>query len=309
MSDSKLIDKTYVRAKGMLFNITGYDHPEESLYCSLKYVGDVKWKQGYAAAREWLKSNHPEFVGDYIHVPRHLVSEVFYPQERWRDLCAQPRTALCRLHCEALDLAAALSVETGIDINEFGITDSLLWGEGHEQSDIDLVVFGPRYTQQLLAAGESLYKGEFSRPDPLLMTAPYSLKVADWPALLDRKRHMGEFRGRFFSLRTVLTAAEMLKMPRPAVGGHASSEMKQEVEFEIADDSWSLCFPAIYRDKAGNQLVDYSVVYEGVFRSGESVRARCTVENLEASQTVEGQPLVRYIIDGPCQLLDRSSCS
>lgn len=272
-------DKSYVEVDGMLFNVTGYEHPSDAVYASLKYVDGQKWKAGYLAACEWLKSNHPEFIDEYIRIPLNRVTKVHDPGERWRDLRSQLTDSLSQLPQEAIRLGEELSAQLAIPISDFGITDSLLWGSGHAESDIDLVVYGAKYTNQILHRATELYSddSDFQRPDPRIMTAPYSLEVRDWPSILARKLHMGSFRGRLFSLRVVLSETDLLQKPKSRFNA-APGSVADEIEFHIADVTESLCFPAIYRDDEGNELVDYSVVYEGVFRVGETVRARGTIE-------------------------------
>ena len=302
-SRSTLIDKTYVRAREMLFNVAGYDHPAESLYASLKYVDGQKWTSGYEAAKQWLAESHPEFVNEYICVPRDEITDVYEPRSRWQTLTASEPSVLSALHREAIALGTELGLRLDIPLHDFGITDSLLWGEGHELSDIDLVVFGTRYAKNIQSRGAELYEerhGELTRPDPLKMTAPYSLQVTDWASLLARKVHMGSYRGRFFSLRVVMDATDLSHVPRKtllAVGE------KTTVTFEVADVRQSLCFPAIYRDAAGNELVDYSVVYEGVFREGDRVRATCSREQIRYE---DGREVSRFIVDGEV-VLDQSN--
>jgi|GEM_PF-4253136 len=293
-SQSKLIDKTYVSARGMLFNVTGYDHPAEFVYAGLKYVDGQKWTSGYDAAKFWLSQFHPQFVDDYICVPREEITDVYEPRSRWQTLLDTPPSDLPGLHREAVALGTELSLRLGIPLRDFGITDSLLWGEGHELSDIDLVVSGTCYAQNIQDRGPELYEdrhGEFTRPDPLEMTAPYSLEVSDWPALLARKAHMGSYRGRFFSLRVLMDATDLSNVPRRST---LAAEETTTIEFQVADVRQSLCFPAIYLDAAGNELVDYSVVYEGVFRVGDRVHATCSREQVRYD---DGREVYRFVIE------------
>ncbi len=299
MAEARLRDKTYIAAKNMLFNVTGYQHPPHHLYGSLKYIDGRKWKDGYTAAIEFLQQKHPEFVaGSFIQIPSEQITTVYDPRARWTELlrAKEEGRGVSSLHQEALDLADGFRKHVNIPLDEFGITDSLLWSDGHCESDIDLVVFGEHQTERILHAAEAIYKqDDFARPDPAVMKAPYSLKVDDWPAILARKMHMGAFRGRLFSLRVILTdeALKQLGREKYIASNTAPNETSTLVEFEIADAKHSLCFPATYRNQDGDELVDYSVVYEGVFRAGEKVRAKCTGENVEFEN---GKTIQRFTI-------------
>ncbi len=293
-----LNDKSYVLTKnGLLFNVTGYHHPPQSVFASLKYIDGKKWKDGYSAAKTFLSQHHPDFVdnsGQYICVPHNRIAKSYDPQERWRELLATSTPS--PLHQQAMELARQISDNLRIPLEEFAITDSLLWGDGHAASDIDLLVVGMGHAQKILENGARLYRHpDFARPDPKVMTAPYSLDVPDWPKLLDRKFHMGAFQGRLFSLRAIRDATP------PGAHEPTPPPTSREITFTIADASQSLFFPAIYTNSAGDELVDYSVVYEGVFRSGDVVRCLISEERNRAKS--------RFVIDGPCNIVQHHAQS
>ena len=112
------------------------------------------------------------------------------------------------------------------------------------------------------------------------MCSPYGLNVEDWPGLLERKVHMGNFRGRLFSVRGVLDDDE-LERRRSESPRLVRTSGRETIEFEVVDVSEALLFPAVYRNRLGDELIDYSVVYEGVFRAGDRVRCECDVETVE----------------------------
>ena len=182
------------------------------------------------------------------------------------------------------------------------MTDSLLWGGGHEQSDIDLVVVGRDPIAKLQSKLSTMYDGAFfRRPDPEQMQAPYGLDVEGWSRILSRKLHMGQFDGRLFSVRGMLHESEC------AHGIYQPPDQRLEqsetmMEFHIADARDSLLFPATYRNEQGDELVDYSVVYEGVFRPGETVACRCIEERqLETYSVGHSEVAKRYVINGPVE--------
>lgn len=291
-----LRDKDYVRTNGgMLFNVTGYEHPPGAVFASLKYVDGEKWTRGYDAACEYLAGTpFVEKMSGYIQVPLDAVEQCYSPRQRWAELRAGVPEA--PLHREAIELAWNLGDALSIHIDSFGITDSLLWGDGHANSDIDLIVVGLGNVRKILERGSAIYEHvDFERPDPHVMTAPYGLKIADWPWLLNRKQHMGVFRGRLFSLRVVLDDHEL---PRKTMVVPEVAE--RPIEFEVADTSRSLLFPTVYIDRKGNELWDYSVVYEGVFREGEIVRCRALRERM-------GNGRVRYVVSGLCERVEEVS--
>lgn len=287
-----LRDKDYVRtANGMLFNVTGYEHPRDAVFASLKYLDGEKWTRGYAAACDYLKdSPFVDSASGYLQVPTSVVEEIYRPRQRWREL--QATKNIGPLHREALELGQQIGDVLQIPLNDFGITDSLLWGDGHVLSDIDLIVVGLDNARQILGNAHLLYATvDFERPDPNVMTAPYGMEIAAWPWLLSRKQHMGVFRQRLFSLRVVLADHEL---PVNTLVESNQDGVEQAIEFEVADASRSLLFPTIYVDPHGNELCDYSVVYEGVFHEGEVVRCHAQPESLSDGR-------LRYVASGLCE--------
>ena len=311
-----VLDKMYVRTvDGMLFNITGYEHPTDSYYASLKYVNGQKWTDGYRAAMEWLSRHHPEYINNYVAVPRRQICEVFDPRERWLELTSRvEQQEAGQLHREAIQLGNKLADHLRLPVNPddrtagLGITDSLLWGDGHAASDIDLVVIGRENITRLLQGMQNVYSTDgFERPDPNQMQAPYGHVVPEWPSILDRKFHMGSYRGRLFSVRGMLSQAEAAARLNAYAAQTVIHTEPKTVTFEIADCSDSLLFPAIYRNSAGDELVDYSVVYEGVFRPGDVVRCAALAERF--TTTSDPKTRIRHIIDGPVHQLRRANAN
>ena len=295
-------DKMYLRTSDdLLFNVTGYRHPDESAYGSLKYIGSKKWTHGYVAAIQYLAEHHPEYVDadQFIRVPNNRIAEVFDPQVRWMELLSSNiRSSLLG---EAVELGSRFreafaippSTSTKID-TEFGITDSLLWGEGHAESDIDLVVVGRENIARVIRWLPTIYEQpDFQRPDPEVMKAPYGHSIENWPDVLARRWQMGSWRGRLFSLRGMLSVEEVDALPQERV--IVRDDVPHPLEFRIADDTDAVLFPAIWRDEKGNELVDWSVVYEGVFRTGDVVRCHASHEVVRSA----GREFDRYVLTHP----------
>lgn len=286
-----LRDKTYVRIdNGMLFNVTGDEHPPHGVFASLKYVAGEKWVAGYRAATQFLLSKEPSFIdaNGFVCIPIGRIKTTYDPFSRWSEI--QAARNVSRLHREARDLASQLQEIMGVD--DFGITDSLLWGEGHDQSDIDLLVRGRDNAKRLQRNVELLYEHfSFERPAPQRLAAPYGQSVDDWPRVLDRKLHMGCFRGRLFSLRVVLHKEEI-------EGPHTWSVVAPSVtvDFTVFESVDALLFPAIYRNAMGDELVDYSVVYEGVFREGDVIRCICEHLQVHTPNRVRNRFVLKHVI-------------
>ena len=145
-------DKDYLRSvDGFLFNVIGYEHPVHHALVNLKYVptkkGLEKWSDGYRNAVCFLKRDYPQYVNTHglISVSGLQIAEFYQPQLGLQKLRLQRDSdpaMLNRLQCTALELGEKLAEFFGVPFEQFGITDSLLWGNGQPDSDIDLVFYG-----------------------------------------------------------------------------------------------------------------------------------------------------------------------
>lgn len=264
-------DKDYVRThEELLFNIVGYEHAPDRYYACLKYVSGQKWVESYQAAVDFLSEHFPCYVETFIQVPLGRIARAYDPGQRWQQLLDGATDGTLE---KAVRLGSQISSRLNIPITDFGLTDSLLWGQGHAKSDIDLVVYGARAARCVLAGLESLYAdGALTRPDPSEVLAPFKRQVADWPQILERKRHMGVFDGTPFSLRAVRAWDEI------SANDFALPASRTEyVHFEVVDHGDSLFFPAIYRNSRGQRLMDFSVIFEGVLRPGDVFVGICDV--------------------------------
>ena len=264
-----LYDKDYVVTfDGLVFNVIGYDHPCGRVLANLKYVGGRKWKRGYSQGREFLLRDYPAYVEEFISVPLEHVERRYFAREGLKEV----RTKRQRLPLEstALELADRLSDRLGIPLENFGVTDSLLWGGTNEHSDIDLIVVMDASENVLLdrlpnvfqhPMFERLSADNFSR-DPL------KRKSGD-AVIRQRTYHKGIFNRCRFSLRAVRC--------QPSIGClHGtkmewSSKGRIKLRSRITSTAESLFFPVIYRLEDSCQMISYFTKHEGILRVGDHV--------------------------------------
>lgn len=267
-SSRRLRDKDYVRTpEGLLLNIIGYDHPATAWLANLKYVGGRKWTDGYHAAREFLERRHPVYVERFIQVPHDRIERVYQPQTRLNELrerapCDSGRVS--RLSETTIQLADALSATLGVDPQRLGVTDSLLWGEGGADSDIDLVGYGQDAVDSYLALRDKLFQiAGFQRlpASAFSRSAEVTASAVDWERA--RRVNKGRYSGERFSLRFVRDPAPPSETWRPTEPVEMSTEIRSERE--------SLYFPVEYPTTDGISIVSFCTRHEGVFRAGDHV--------------------------------------
>ncbi|MEX1040575.1 MAG: hypothetical protein WDZ51_08100 [Pirellulaceae bacterium] len=278
-------DKDYVQTIDHLtFSVLGYYHPEDGVTAGLKYINGNKWTCGYFEAQDFLAANFPHYVTDRIIVPRERIARHFHPHERFAELMESPPHARC-LHRLALDLAKTISDQLEIPLTAFGLTDSLLWGEGGPQSDIDLVIYGTHYCGRFYDRAESLWLLDQFQPEQSRhVQRPPHLTDADFQRLCLRKFNQGHYQGVRYCVRGVLEENEFGTL----VSAFSPCDYVEQVT-TITDCLYSLMFPVVYGTAADIPLVSFHVGYEGTLRPGDHVAVRGTMEcNGQSKRMVVG---------------------
>jgi len=277
-----LRDKDYVRTNDdLIFNVIGYEHPPGRAAANLKYVHGTKWTGGYQSAVDFLSNHHPQYVTDHISVPESSIAETYTSQAGLRQISSQ--SARNHLQQTAIDLAGACSKFFDVPLKQFGITDSLLWGPGATDSDIDLVVYGSAAASRVLAGLPTLFdQPEFEQHTAETFTRQTTVQNADVIRLVSRKLNKGLYRGVRFSLRAVREYNEIISCkPYKPVG-------PIELTARVEDHSQSLFFPATYQLDNGLDVVSFLMQYEGVFQSGDVLTVTGTLERGVRDRVVVG---------------------
>lgn len=155
---SRLIEGDYIEtSEGLLFTVKGLFHPEGWVIAYLRYVPDANGDRSRGGKRyrrfydmeettELLQRLHPIYVGrvDSLGltlqtVPWDRIAKVYKPRERLQALMAHPRTELEK---SVTTFTYALSSESRVPLEQFGVSGSILIGLASPRSDIDLIVYG-----------------------------------------------------------------------------------------------------------------------------------------------------------------------
>jgi predicted nucleotidyltransferase len=143
----------------LIFEVKGVIHPEDRIIAYLRYVPSSDTSTGFRKVynlhdREiFLKDKFPKYLwtseshGRVVQsVPREKISRILHPVEFLTRL--QSSGELTHLQHDTLVLSEKLVETTGIEWNDIGLTGSQLVGVAHEDSDIDLVVYGLKACRQ-----------------------------------------------------------------------------------------------------------------------------------------------------------------
>jgi len=276
-------DKDYLLSEDdLIFNVLGDQHDAGFVTAGLKYANGLKWIESYHEAIRFLSDSFPQYVDGKIRVPIPLVQQHLKPLDRTRHLLAQEQHA-SDLLSRAVDLAHILAEHCDVPASEVGITDSLLWGVGNENSDIDLVIYGSETVTRFLTTSHELFQFEdMERIDPQFVQRPPTVGDPTFETMLQRKANQGVYRGTRFSIRGALTDEEVLWMPERKQPFHPREAVERELEICGRDDS--LLFPVAYETTAGIPLVTYHTGYEMSFLPGDKVFVRGMQETGEGGE-------------------------
>ena len=284
-------DKDYLlTADDLVFTVLGDQHAARLVTAGLKYVRGEKWLYDYSQAVRFLQENYPRYVpgttafGNIVQVPVELIREHLKPRERaaaLRETPPRPGSLLAL----AMELIDVLHQELDIPREQFGLTDSLLWGEGTERSDIDLTLHGRGPVLLFLTYAEQVFvRPEFEPIAAEHIQRPPHLDDATFATIVSRKHNQGTFRGTRFTLRGVWDDGEIVTTPERITP--FSPRGPVELELEITGTEESLLYPITYECHDGTRLVTYHIGYEMGFRPGDRVAVKGMRETGAAGQRV-----------------------
>lgn len=301
-------------ADGMVFTVVGNVHPPERVFAYLKYkrlkeggykrilerysMDDLEYTLRILSEAAPHHLFHDERLGFEFSAPlRTMITRHLKPEERLRGIL---RRGGDRLEGLAAELASTLARESGVRVESFGVTGSILLGI-HNQlfSDIDLTVYGKdpsfRVMETLKGIIHAGYRG-FSRFSPEDLKVIFSdrglgspLNFKDYAEIYRRLWNRGFYRGVFFSVHPVKLESEV----EESYGDYAYKRVGEaEVEATIAEAGDSIFYPGVYgvedvdvinglKVEGFKEIVSFEGLYCGIASPGERVRAKGMVEEVE----------------------------
>jgi predicted nucleotidyltransferase len=309
---------TFLTKEGFIFNVFGYEHPENRVFTFLKYIpssfktlfqidylertwhlGRLRFfraeklytAQNYQRFIETLKKNFPNYVyfcpfrgKEVISAPLNLIKEVYVPKECLRLIARRKRKdSLQKLTLEFINL---LSSESNIPFEDFGVHGSIALNMHTFESDIDLVVYGSRNFRKLEQAIQKLVKAGV-----LSYVFNNRLDAA--------RKYKGRFKGKIFMYNAVRKPEEISSK----YGVYKFKPLKP-VKFScvVKDDSEAMFRPAVYkiegytpsnqssslsREETPETVVSMIGCYRNVAKKGDKICVSGMLERVENVETAE----------------------
>lgn len=312
-------DRDFLRTQeGMFFCVTGYLHPPDCYTAYLKYSPNPlgKWRMGATAYQRevpyyhvrniaetihYLEHHYPWYVHDcpvrnirFSMVPRKYVARYYDPQERLREITADPRDPLEE---DACSLAMEIAACAGTSLDDVGVTGSILIGlHNPVLSDINLLVYGSESAWKVRAALRGGKSSEIQWLDRDLIDR-WSHEMAEWfPLTLDegqysvsRRWNYGFYKNRFFGIHPTRTDAEITERYGEYVyRGRGVARIRAVV----SETKEAIFQPAVYQisdvqvldgdSEAAEvrEVISYEGRYRDVVDNGEEIEARGKLESV-----------------------------
>lgn len=308
-----------------IYIVIGSSHPNGRVISYLKYIpmkssrGSIWMKNGiwyrrilphYGAMQvsktveDYLQYIHPNYLVyddilgiNMIEIPVSEIKYHYIPEERLCEILNSPKDQLEEL---VRDLIIILSSRASVDINEFGISGSILLDMHNiKYSDIDLLVYGFNQGYKVKNVLMKLFdeNNDFTRlKDQLLnkysreMCITYPLTYDEAVKYYSETWSRGLFKGRFFSIHPVLRKREL-----PVEYGDQTYRGVgfAEALVKIMENKYSIFNPSIYIGKILNiksdykldhldtiEIVSYESIYTDIAEKGEVARVYGKLEEV-----------------------------
>ncbi len=275
-------------ATGLIFAVVAYaPEAQGKVGCFLRYVKqDSFWqKVNTAEANALLAKKHPEYhyystvVEAHYHavpiadiVAHHLPEQILLTRISITDNSA---------HAIKLQKLIAILEQYGADCLFLGLTGSMLIGQEHASSDIDLVVYGRENFQQTRRAVQAaLSAGVLAPLDTAAMRDNYDRRAGalDFESFSwhdSRKYNKAMVSGTKFDIGMVCLPSEVAYDLSPY-----QKQAKRVFQTTIKDASEAFDYPARYRvtDAETPEVLVFTHSYVGQAEKGEQVEISGVVE-------------------------------
>ena len=307
---------TFVTEEGFIFNVFGYEHPNDRVFAFLKYIPykfrklfhvrflERNWKYGqmrlfraeklytaqnYQAFLEAFRNNFPKYVyfcpfrgKEVISAPLSSVKKVYVPRDCLHFLIKlKHRDSLEKMTVDFIDL---LSSESGIVMEDFGVHGSVALNMHTPKSDIDIVVYGSQNFRKLEKTIGKLVEAE---------TLSYLFNNR----LDAARKYKGQYKNKVFMYNAIRKPEEV----NSKYGALKYSPIAH-VKFRctVKDDSEAMFRPAIYKikdygpanptsalpkDKIPELVVSMIGCYRNIARQGDKIKVSGMLERVENVET------------------------
>lgn len=262
--EGDFIEDTY----GIIFDVKGYEHPPAKVVAYPRYVPSPsgnRCRNGRCYEKiydlnvryEFLRSKLMEYLvyddvfDAYVcEVPLKNITKHYIPTKYLRNLFKHS-DSLKGLKKRALDLALTLARESDVNIENLGISGSLLVNLHRENSDIDLIIYGTGESRKVANILNKLFSRGVLRKHNIeeyrkLFEFRKAYKIMDFETFVKHERRkifQGFFLNREFFIRFVKKPHETTKY-----GEFKYKDMGEiTIKAKVVDDSESIFTPVSYK--------------------------------------------------------------
>jgi len=271
-------------AEGLIFAVVSNGLEQGKLLCFLRYLRiDGCWrKAGTDFANDFLRRSYPHYLhysplidADVHAVPASAVVRHYQPRRQLNALLRQqPADAVLA----DLQHLCRLLADSGLQLELFGVTGSLLVGMQNRDSDIDLVCYDrdefhrARFTVQALMAKDRIQALNDNDWLEAYRRRACDFALDDYIWHEQRKYNKGMINQRKFDL-SLLSEADSTAASYRKLGF-------ARIEAEVADDRFSFDYPACFPLKHAEigSVVSFTATFNGQAQQGEWIQAAGWIE-------------------------------
>ncbi|MEM3731092.1 MAG: nucleotidyltransferase domain-containing protein [Candidatus Bathyarchaeia archaeon] len=303
---------TLISKEGFIFNVFGYEHPQDRVFAFLKYIPqkfktlfqirflERTWRHGctrvFRAEKLYTASNYQSFLETFH---RHFPQYVYFDSFRSKNVISVPYSFINRVYvprdCLAslaklkvkdglqratLDFIGLVSNASNVAFEDFGVHGSVALNMHSQESDIDVVVYGSENFRKLEKA-----VGKLVEEGTLTYVFNNRLDAA--------RKFKGRYKGRIFMYNAVRKPEEV----HTKYGKFKYTPIKP-IKFHctIKNDQEAMFRPAIYeiedykpvnkqselpKKEAPQYVVAMIGCYRNIARKNEAVKVSGMLESVE----------------------------
>ena len=248
------------------------------------------------------KSFSTIFQMQLIIIPRSQIQKHWKPQQRFKELLStftsknfSEKQKLDNLEREAIEVGITFESFFNIDISKIGITGSILWGAHHENSDIDIMIYGTEFTKIInsskFLSSESKGLRRFKKIEILPLAEKMAIKTGlpmeECFEYIYNKNYLYFFNNRKVSITFAPNLQELLRYPLFSPETIFKSIKNITIQAKIEPCEFGYYYPSLYKISC-NKIQDETdfgplditrlIVYEhelvGYYKNGDDVEIR-----------------------------------
>ncbi len=276
-------------AEGLVFAVVESGCEQDKVLCFLRYIKlNSGWqKVNTQQANQLLLFQYPQYLYYSTVKQAHLhavsfnqVAKHYQPRIKLRNILASQTH-----HAVENDLIKLcyLFAENGLNIDDIGVTGSILIGAQQQNSDIDLVFYGRQVFHQARKITQQLIKQEVC----------FDLNENDWQNSFDRrlcdlsfKEYVWHEKRKFNKAVINQRKFDLSYISTTEINVDTQNYFKLNpvvLKFEIIDDTSAFDYPAQFfiKHKEITSIICYTATYTGQAKKGEWVEVAGLLEESE----------------------------